>query len=91
MVIFEVNFIFCCPAVPVSAYFVHRRHPKKHFDVDNFERKKSLFVLCFDHLAEAMYLNTVDCLYYYKSVFYRVVLNNCQYPKKVVLPVIEEV
>ena len=73
------------------AYFVHRRHPKKPFNIDSFKSEKSKFVCCFDHLAEAMYLDTVDCLQYYKSVFYRVVLDNRHYPKKSVIPIIEEV
>ena len=50
-----------------------------------------MFFCCFDHLAEVVYLDTVDYLHYYKSVFYRVVLGNCQYPKKSVIFVIEEV
>ena len=70
---------------------MHRGYPKKPFDIDNFKRQKSMFVCCFDHLAEAVYLDTVDYLHYYKFVFYRVVLGNCQYPKKSVIFVIEEV
>ena len=32
--------------------------------------EKSMFVCCFDHLIESVYLDTVDCLHYYNSVFY---------------------
>ena len=90
MVIFEVNFIFCLPLclfLPTLCI----RDIQRNILMLTILKGKNPFVLCFDHLAEAMYLNTVDCLYYYNSVFYRVVLNNCQYPKKVVIPVIEEV
>ena len=85
MTIFEVDFIFCCSCfVPgifklsfhaikknfEFAYFMHRKHPKKPSDINNFKEKKSMFVCCFDHLAEVMYLDTLNYLYYYKSVFY---------------------
>ena len=97
MAIFEVDFIFCCPCFVPDIFksrfheirrnfefssFVHRRHLKKPFDIDNFREQKSMFVCCFDHLAEAIYLDFVDCLHYYKSIFYRVLLDNYHYPKR---------
>ena len=69
MVTFEVNFIFCCPCfIPdifetrfhsikknfEFGHSVHRRHPKKPFDIKNFAKGKSMFVCCFDHLTEAV-------------------------------------
>ena len=41
-----------------------------------------MFVCCFDHLTEEMYLDPVNSLHYRKSVIYRVVLDNCEYPKR---------
>ena len=97
MAIFEVGLIFCCPCFIPNIFetrfqstknnfefphFMHWRHPKKPFDINNFAKGKSMCVCYFDHLTEAMYLHTVNCLHYRKSVFYRVVLDNCQYPRR---------
>ena len=60
MATLQVNFIFCCPCFAPDifetrfhsikknfefAHFVHRRHPKKPFDIKNFQRENPcLFV-----------------------------------------------
>ena len=97
MVIFEVDFIFCCPCfVPDIFYwrfiaykknfefacFVHRRNPRKVFDIDDSKKEGSMLITCFEHFFEAMYFDTFDCLHYYRATFYQVVVGNSPYPKK---------
>ena len=82
MAIYEFDFIFCCPSSVSDIFesrffafkkkfefacFVHRRHPKKTFDVYNFRIDKSMFICCFDHLTNALYFDFVDCLHYQGS------------------------
>ena len=97
MVTFEVDFVFCCPSF-VPEIFETRFHSIKKnlnlpilctgdiqrniFDINNFARGKSMFVCCFDYLIETMYLDTGNCLHYCKSVFYRIVLDNFEYPER---------
>ena len=91
MAIFEVDFIFCCPCFVSEifesrfftykkslefAFFVHRRNPKKVFDIENFEKDGPMLITCFEHLCDTMYFDTVNCLYYYKATFYQIVVDN---------------
>ena len=97
MAIFDVEIIFCCPCfvsniIPAMfldykvnyefASFVNRRNPKKTFDIDNFEKKNSMLITCFEHLSQPIYLDNCVCLHYYKSTFYRTIIKNEPYPMR---------
>ena len=40
----------------------------KNFEVDNFEKYKSMFICCFDHLLDDTCFETKKCLHYYRGV-----------------------
>ena len=67
MAIFDVEIIFCCPCIVSNIIpamfldykinheftsFVNRRNPRKTSDVDNFEKKNSMLIICFEHLSQ---------------------------------------
>ena len=41
----------------------------KNFEVDNFEKYKSMFICCFDHLLDGTCFETKKCLHYYRGGF----------------------
>ena len=97
MAIFEVDFIFKCPCFVSNIFdsrfmgykkifeftcFVHRRNPKKVFDIDNFKKDNSMLITCFEHLCSLMFFNKCVCLLYNRETFCRMTVDNMPYPKK---------
>ena len=89
MAIFDTEFIFCCSCLCLIffvqcikitkkksefACFVNRQNPTKSFDIDNFKNENSMFITCFEHLGQSMYLDNCVSLHYYKSTFYRTII-----------------
>ena len=95
MAMFEVDFIFCCPCLVSNIFdsrfmgykkffeftcFVHRRNPKKVFDIDSFKKDSSLLITCFEHLCSSMYFGKCVCLHYNRATFYHMIVENMSYP-----------
>ena len=95
MLIFDVEFIFCCPCFIrdiamtmetkcIKNYhfgcFLHRA-TKKSFRLENFHSTNERLFTCYDHLFEVMYYYLMSCLHYNRKTFFRLVVDTNPIPR----------